>query len=319
MPKRRWVLFGIGAAAFGFISQKKFRTKGTTAMNLRSIDMVISEDQRHWVGDGFFVRTMFSPFQIEPEKTSPFILMDYADPHHFEASSIQRGVGEHPHRGFETVTFAYQGEVTHRDSAGGGGTIFPGDVQWMTAGSGVVHEEFHSKAWSEKGGLFEMVQLWVNLKAKDKMTAPRYQALVDSSFPRVQIGNVSARLIAGELGDSTGAAKTFSPMTVFDFQIEVSQTTRFTLPKGHNTLFFMMEGAGRLQESTHLRAGQIALMNAETEGEVIFEATQKSRVLVLSGEPLNEPVAARGPFVMNTVDELRQAFADYRAGHMGHL
>src|SRR6185312_9761421 len=231
----------------------------------------------HWVGDGFPVRTVFPTSGME--ELSPFLMLDYAGPAHFGPSNRPRGVGEHPHRGFETVTIAYQGAVDHRDSGGNSGTIFPGDVQWMTAASGVVHEEKHERAFAEKGGTFEMVQLWVNLPAKEKMSPPRYQAITKEQIPSVKLGAESyARVIAGELNGVKGPAKTFTPVNVFDVRAKAGEQFDLALPERQN-----------------------------------------AAVVLLSGEPIDEPVASYGPFVMNTEEELAQAVTDYRSGKMGHL
>jgi redox-sensitive bicupin YhaK (pirin superfamily) len=273
----------------------------------------------HWVGDGFYVKTVFSP-QPDAQLLSPFLLLDHAAPKRFDPSPWRRGVGEHPHRGFETVTFAYEGEVEHRDSAGGGGRIGPGDVQWMTAASGVVHEEKHSQAFSERGGVFEMVQLWVNLPADKKMSAPRYQPLQDRDFPRLSLGVAEARVIAGSLGDAIGPAKTHSPMTVFDLRFHQSGTAEVELPPGWTTLLFPLQGdvtAGPEREAVPSR--HFGVFERDDDGVIQLHASPGTRALMLAGEPLNEPVIAYGPFVMNTREEIVQAFRDYQSGRMGHL
>jgi redox-sensitive bicupin YhaK (pirin superfamily) len=251
---------------------------------------------------------------------SPFLLLDHAARRRFEPSPWRRGVGEHPHRGFETVTFAYRGEIEHRDSAGGGGRIGPGDVQWMTAASGIVHEEKHSQAFSERGGDFEMAQLWVNLPAKKKMSEPRYQPILDRELPRVQLGAAEARLLAGELGSEGGPAKTHTPITAFDVRFEEDGTSDFELPAGWTTLVFPLEGeltAGANRE--RIASRHFGVFDRDDDGAVQLHASRGARVLVLAGEPLNEPVVAYGPFVMNTPEEIAQAFRDYQSGRMGHL
>ncbi len=275
--------------------------------------------ERHWVGDGFRVSTIFAPHVVDAQVLSPFILMDHAAPRHFEPTTKPRGVGEHPHRGFETVTFAYQGEVAHRDSHGGGGTIGEGGVQWMTAASGVVHEEFHSQAFTQAGGMFEMVQLWVNLPAKKKMSSPRYQKLDGKSFPVVDLDGTPARLIAGTLGGKTGPAKTHTPITVFDLGFARDGTAKFQLDAGSTTLLLLLEGEGRVQNDQALSAGELAIFDRASTGAIHLTAKPGTRALVLNGQPLNEPVVAHGPFVMNTREEIQEAVADYRRGKMGRL
>ena len=272
----------------------------------------------HWVGDGFPVRTVF-PSQGVAE-LSPFLMLDYAGPTRFEPSNKPRGVEEHPHRGFETVTIAYQGSVDHRDSGGNSGTIHPGDVQWMTAAAGVVHEEKHGKDFTAKGGDFEMVQLWVNLPAAHKMSKPRYQGIVSADIPRVELGTGAyGRVIAGELNGVNGPAKTVTPVNVFDLRLEAGGTAEFSLPAGHNSAIVLLRGEVVVNGSATLKGtAQIAPLSGAGE-TVVLEAKAESLVLVLSGEPIQEPVASYGPFVMNTQAELRQAFEDYRAGKMGRV
>ncbi len=294
-------------------------TRRETGTTPRALQGVFAPGPEHWVGDGFFVKTVFWP-QLDAQMLSPFLLLDHAARRRFDPSPWRRGVGEHPHRGFETVTFAYEGEVEHRDSAGGGGRIGRGDVQWMTAASGVVHEEKHSQKFSEDGGIFEMVQLWVNLPASKKMSEPRYQPLLDREFPRVNLGPAEARLIAGSLHGQTGPAKTHTPITLFDLRFYEDGATDFKLPIGWTTLVFPLEGdvaAGPTREvipSQHFGA-----FDREDDGNVVIHAKKDARVLVLAGEPLNEPVVAYGPFVMNTREEIVAAFKDYQSGRMGRL
>ncbi|MBI2688439.1 MAG: pirin family protein [Acidobacteria bacterium] len=271
----------------------------------------------HWVGDGFPVRSVL-PSQRFPN-LSPFLMLDYASPYKFEPSKRPRGVGEHPHRGFETVTISYQGSVDHRDSGGNAGTINAGDVQWMTAGSGVIHEEMHSKEFAEKGGDFEMVQLWVNLPAKDKMSKPGYQAIVSEQIPRVELGTGAyARIIAGELNGVKGPAATFTPMNVFDVRMEAGGSGELSLPAGHNAAVVLLRGEVTVNGAALAGEAQLAALSPLGE-RLLLEAKEPSLVLILSGEPINEPVASYGPFVMNTEEEIRQAFADYQAGRMGRV
>ncbi len=273
----------------------------------------------HWVGDGFPVRSMFN-YNDQPQEFSPFLLMDYGGPAEFKPSTQRRGVGEHPHRGFETVTIVYEGQVEHRDSAGGGGVIGPGDVQWMTAASGLVHEEKHGEDFTKTGGLFEMVQLWVNLPAKDKMSKPKYQGIKNEQIPVVNLANGAGtvRIIAGEFQDTRGPASTFSPVNLWDIRLNSGKTTKFTVPEGHTTSIFVLSGTVKLNSGEELGAAEIAILERKgTEFELT--ASTDAKVLFLGGEPLNEPVIGYGPFVMNTQAEIMKAFQDYEQGRMGQL
>ena len=272
----------------------------------------------HWVGDGFPVRTVFPSAGVG--ELSPFLMLDYAGPVRFEPSNRPRGVEQHPHRGFETVTIASQGSVDHRDSGGSSGTIYPGDVPWMTAASGVVHEEKHGKDFTARGGDFEMVQLWVNLPAARKMSKPGYQGIAAADIPRVELGPGSyARIIAGQLDGVRGPAKTFTPVNVFDVRMEPGGKADLRLPDGQNSAIVLLRGEIVVNGSASLKgAAQIAPLSRSGE-TAILEAKAESLVLVLSGEPIDEPVASYGPFVMNTQAELRQAVEDYQTGRMGRL
>jgi quercetin 2,3-dioxygenase len=276
-----------------------------------------SAGSNHWVGDGFPVRNLFPSNGVE---VSPFLMLDYAGPSRFEPSKKQRGVGEHPHRGFETVTIAYQGSVGHRDSAGNSGVIYPGDVQWMTAASGVVHEELHEEEFTKNGGIFEMVQLWVNLPKAQKMSKPRYQAITKDQIPVVELeGGGHARVIAGELLGRLGPAKTFTPVNLFDVILKAGERFELPLPEGHNAAVVLRKGDVLLSGTEHLRGEALIAPLSEEGDTVTLEAKGDTELLILSGEPIREPVASYGPFVMNTREELQQAFEDYRAGRMGHL
>jgi hypothetical protein len=251
---------------------------------------------------------------------SPFLLLDYAAPADFKPALAPRGVGEHPHRGFETVTIAYQGEVEHRDSAGHKGRIGPGDVQWMTAASGIVHEEMHGKEFTKKGGTLEMVQLWVNLPAKFKRSPPGYQDVVGSRTPVVPLAGDagSARVIAGEFEKEKGPARTFTPIEVWDLRLRAGKTANLNVPAGQSTALLFLHGGGRVNGSKSVDEGELAVL--DRDGETLsIEAASDSTVLLLSGTPIDEPVVGYGPFVMNTEKEIRQAIADYRSGLMGHL
>lgn len=287
-----------------------------TFKTLRHVQRTVD---RHWVGDGFPVRTLFA-YSEGGEALSPFLLLDYAGPAKFPPTDLRRGVGTHPHRGFETVTIVYSGEVEHRDSAGGGGIIGPGDVQWMTAASGLVHEEFHSQAFAQRGGPFEMVQLWVNLPAKDKMAPPRYQGITSQQIPVVHLADESGtvRVIAGEFEGSAGPAQTFTPMQVWDLRFTSDQATEFELAEGDTTLLVVLKGMLRANGSQQLKEAEVGLF--EPVGERIrIDQADGAIALLLSGEPINEPIIGHGPFVMNSYQEIREAIADYQNGKMGQL
>jgi redox-sensitive bicupin YhaK (pirin superfamily) len=272
----------------------------------------------HWVGNGFPVRTIFS-YQTLGQCISPFLLLDYAGPAEFPPSDQPRGVGEHPHRGFETVTIVYQGELEHRDSAGNHGKVGPGDVQWMTAASGVVHEEWHEQAFTKRGGVLEMVQLWVNLPAKVKMSPPRYQEILDKHIPVVNLdGGGSARVIAGEFRGAKGPAKTFSPVTVLDLRLKAGTRTEITFADGYTTLVLVLRGNVVMNAAEVAGEADLAIFDRAGDRFVV-EAQRGASLLVLGGEPINEPVVSYGPFVMNTQEEIRQAIRDYQSGRMGHL
>ncbi len=285
----------------------------------KTVLSIHGNNESHWVGDGFPVRSLFS-YQEFGEQLSPFLLFDYAGPHEFSPTEQRRGVGEHPHRGFETVTIVYDGEVEHRDSSGAGGKIGPGDVQWMTAGSGVVHEEFHGEEFAKRGGSFEMVQLWVNLPATDKMSSPRYQEILDADIPAVDLdeGRGSLRVIAGEHRETRGPAKTFTPMQVLDLQLTNDAVVELAVPDGFNAALVVLRGSLRVGDEQVVKSAQFALFDPSGD-TVRIEDGQGARALLLSGEPILEPIAGRGPFVMNTKDEIHQAIADFQAGKMGRL
>ncbi|MCG8610207.1 MAG: pirin family protein [Pseudomonadales bacterium] len=285
---------------------------------MKKVNAVIKAADPHWVGDGFPVRSLFS-YQQGAEEFSPFLLLDYAGPMNFPADGIKRGVGEHPHRGFETVTLVYQGEVAHRDSAGNGGIIGPGDVQWMTAGSGILHEEFHSPEFAQKGGQLQMVQLWVNLPAKDKMAPPGYQGITKDRVPQAPFANGAGqlRVVAGQFGGLCGPARTFSPLTVADLHLSPEAQDWLTLPEGWSSSIVVLDGAVSIN-NTSAEAGQLVLLDRQGE-RVRVHAEQKSLLLVLSGAPLNEPIVGYGPFVMNTRAEILQAFTDFQNGQFGGL
>ena len=287
--------------------------------NMKTVLGVYKPGSTHMVGDGFPVRNIF-PSQDLAEEISPFLLLDYAGPAAFPPTDRPRGVGEHPHRGFETVTIVYQGKVAHRDSAGNAGTIGPGDVQWMTAASGVVHEELHETAWAKEGGTLQMIQLWVNLPQALKMSRPRYQTLLNEEIPQVHLGKQAGvlRVIAGEYRDRKGPAKTFTPVHLYDLKLQTGSQIDLDLPDGFNAGLFVLSGKLVVNGKETVGEAQMALCSPQGNG-VHLEAREETSVLVLSGEPIAEPVARMGPFVMNTQEELVEAVNDYRGGKMGHL
>jgi redox-sensitive bicupin YhaK (pirin superfamily) len=284
---------------------------------MKRVTKVVHGADPHWVGDGFPVRTFFS-YDQGPE-ISPFLLLDYAGPARFAPAAEPRGVGPHPHRGFETVTIVYQGEVEHRDSAGHGGRIGPGDVQWMTAASGVVHEEKHGRQFTKDGGLLEMVQLWVNLPARDKMSKPRYQDLRDANIPAVALDGDAGtlRVIAGAFGGATGPAKTFTPIDLWDLRLRAGHSAALPLPAGRTAMLLVQEGNITIGDRD-VRAGELAMLERDGDGASIA-ARADARILVLAGEPIRENVVGYGPFVMNTKAEIGQAIADFENGKMGAL
>ena len=282
---------------------------------MKTLENIMTNSARHWVGDGFPVRSLFS-YAGDTAAISPFLLFDYAGPWTFEPNDgAPRGVGQHPHRGFETVTIVYDGEVSHRDSAGGGGTIGAGEVQWMTAGSGIIHEEFHSQGYSKTGGPFRMVQLWVNLPAKDKGAQPAYQAITHEMIPNVTLEGGHARIIAGEFHGTRGPARTFTPINLWDVRLDADATVSLPLPEGHNGLVAVLSGHVSINGQS-VEAAEIAKLSTAGEG-VTVTANGDATLLLLSGEPIDEPVVGRGPFVMNTEDEIRQAINDFNGGRFG--
>lgn len=289
---------------------------------MRHVRKIYSADSRHWVGDGFLVQPLFSHMG-ENRGTDPFLMLDYAAPREFAPGNVRqpRGVGQHPHKGFETVTIAYHGEVAHRDSAGGGGVIRAGDVQWMTAGSGIIHEEFHSEAFSTTGGLFEMVQLWVNLPAAAKNVPPRYQHLAKENIPVAELPDEAGcvRLIAGEYAGQKGAAETHTEMNVWDVVLHAGRTAELAVPAAHNLALVVLRGRVRLNGADDAEAGALVCFGQE-DGAVRLEAgAEEVKILLLSGVPIGEPVVGYGPFVMNSEAEIRQAIADFNSGRFGRI
>jgi len=280
---------------------------------------VYQPGSQHVVGDGFHVRNLFPSNDLDRE-LSPFIMLDYAGPTFYPATDTPRGVGEHPHRGFETVTIVYQGIVAHRDSAGNSGIIGPGDVQWMTAASGIVHEELHEKEWAKRGGTLQAIQLWVNLPRSSKMSAPGYQTIVNDQIPVVQLdgGAGSLRVIAGSVGSAKGPAKTFTPVELYDLRLRAGHSMPLQIQNGYNVGLLVLSGQASVGGSHRLSEAELAVF-VSTGKPVTIVAEEDAKILVMAGEAINEPVARYGPFVMNTKAELVQAVNDYQAGKMGHL
>jgi redox-sensitive bicupin YhaK (pirin superfamily) len=285
----------------------------------KKIIKIVLPREKHWVGDGFYVSSIFSMHSEENKHISPFLLLDHAAPTYFPPTDKKLGVGEHPHRGFETVTMAIKGEVEHRDSSGGGGKISTGGVQWMTAGSGIVHDEFHSRDFAKKGGEFEMVQLWVNLPAKYKMTRPRYQSLNKKDFPivRLQDGTTKVKIIAGNFGGSSSPTETFTKINIYEVEGHQNSEVKLNFDDGTNTLILQLAGNSIIGDQ-HLEKGYLGIFS-RSGVSINLKTTEDSKLLILNGEPIEEPLEAYGPFVMNTREELKVAFRDFQEGKMGSL
>lgn len=289
-------------------------------MATKKVELIAAPKPAHFVGDGFRVHNFIpSGYHLDMKRMDPFIMLDYNSKFHFSGTDTPRGVGVHPHRGFETVTIAYQGRVEHGDSSGGGGIIGQGDVQWMTAASGVLHKEFHETEWAKEGGIFQMVQLWVNLPAKDKMSPPKYQAIKNSEMKNVDLGeNGFIEVIAGEFNGEKGPATTFSPVNLMNANLKSGGKAEFSFPANFNTAALVIEGNIMVNGEEKVPTDHLVLFQNEGENFTI-EATEDSIVLILSGEPLNEPIYPHRPFVMNTREEIIQAFDDFNNGKFGYL
>lgn len=289
-------------------------------LKTKTIERIVAPPPAHWVGDGFRVHGFFPYHRLGDQRMSPFYLLDYNSPHKFEPSEKLLGVGPHPHRGFETVTIAYKGKVAHHDSRGGGGAIGEGDVQWMTAGSGLLHKEYHEEEFNKQGGVFHMVQLWVNLPAKDKMTEPQYQAITNDQMGRFELpgSGGTVEVIAGEFSGVKGPATTFSPVNLFNVKPKKGASLNMELPENYTTAILVIEGQVTVNKTETAPTDHFVLFNNEGEN-ISIEAEEDSTLLVMSGEPLNEPIAAYGPFLMNTKEEIRQAAVDFRSGKFGYL
>jgi len=303
------------SSAFGNIVASALKTT-----KYRAVEGVYSPANTHMVGDGFKVMNFFPNGKGFEERMSPFFLLDFNAEVNFPPSEISRGVGVHPHRGIETITFAYKGSVAHHDSAGNSGVINPGDVQWMTAGGGVLHKEYHEKTFDQKGGAFEMVQLWINLPKQHKMTPPKYQSILHSNKPKIDLPKNmgSIHVVAGEYQGTKGIASAFSPLHIYDFHLNPDGEVTFSLPGSFNSAILVIDGGIRVNENTVVPENHYVQFKNEP-GEIHIKASKKSILLVLSGEPLNEPYVSYGPFVMNTEAEIRQAIEDYNAGKFGFL
>jgi len=290
-------------------------------MKTRTVELVASPREPHFVGDGFRVHNFIpSGFRLDMQRMSPFIMLDYNSTYKFPPSDTPKGVGVHPHKGFETVTIAYKGKVAHHDSSGGGGVIGEGDIQWMTAAKGILHKEYHEAEWSKKGGDFQMVQLWVNLPAKDKKADPKYQAIKYEDINRYNLPDDAGTIevIAGEYKGTKGSASTFTPVHMFNAKLKKGGKVDFQFPAEYNTALLVIEGNITVNGNKETPTDHLALM--ANDGETFqIEANDDAIVLVLSGQPINEPIAAQGPFVMNTRQELMEAFNDFNLGKFGYL
>lgn len=286
----------------------------------RSIEKIFMGSPEHWVGNGFKVNNFFPSATDFEKRMSPFFLLDYHRPWKYSPTTERRGVGTHPHRGFETVTIAYEGAIAHRDSAGNGGIINPNEVQWMTAGSGILHNEYHEENFAKKGGVMHMIQIWVNLPRKDKMADPHYQALTNNTIPEVSLagGQGKVRVISGSYEDTKGSARTFTPAHMLDVRLNAGGTARFPTPKDYNTALLVLKGQVKANDSKSVTEGEFILFKADGD-EVIVNAEKDSIVMFLSGAPIDEPLVHYGPFVMNSVDEINQAIEDFNNGKFGEL
>jgi redox-sensitive bicupin YhaK (pirin superfamily) len=287
-------------------------------MNMKKVSSIRRGGEPHWVGDGFPVHTVFSYDDLAPELT-PFLLLDHAGPAQFDPTDKERGVGWHPHRGFETVSIAYEGAVDHEDSAGNSGSIGPGDVQWMTAGAGVLHKEMHGREFARRGGRFEMLQLWVNLPAKSKMTAPAYQTLLARDIPSVELpdGAGSVRVIAGEFQGAKGPARTFTPINLLDVRVHAGRRVQLDLRDGYTAALFVMKGEIAV-DGEDARSGELVVFQRDG-AEATIEARSDAVVFVMNGAPIDEPIAGYGPFVMNTQEQIRQAIVDFQTGRFSKI
>ncbi len=286
----------------------------------REIDEIVDPPPRHWVGDGFFVAGYFSRVRDAAQRLSPFVLLDYHPVHTYTPTDTPRGVGVHPHRGFETVSIAWEGSIAHHDSTGSGGVIGPGDVQWMTAGGGILHKEYHEREYAKRGGSFHMAQLWVNLPKVHKLHPPRYQPITSAQIAEVPLTQSAGvvRVIAGEYQGVAGPAQTFTPINLYDARVNAGKTLEMNFASHQTLAILVMKGSGVFNEVAQVATDQLVLFKRQGE-RVSFTADADTQLLVLNGDPIDEPVAKRGPFVMNTSEELDQAYSDFRSGKFGTL
>jgi redox-sensitive bicupin YhaK (pirin superfamily) len=323
MERKEFLKRGVLASALAYLNAA-FSAPARAAAKLsasryRGVEGVLSPTNTHMVGNGFKVMNFFPGGKGFEERMSPFFLLDFNAEVSYPPSEISRGVGVHPHRGIETITFAYKGSVEHHDSKGNHGIINPGDIQWMTAGGGVLHKEYHEQTYLKKGGAFEMLQLWINLPKKHKMTPAKYQSIVHTQKPKVSLPNNmgSIYVVAGEYNGTKGVASTFSPVHMYDIHLNAGADFSFTLPANFNTGILLVDGEINVNEHD-VKENHYAQLKNEA-GDIHIRAKKKSLLLVLSGEPLNEPYVSYGPFVMNTEAEIHQAIEDYNAGKFGFL
>jgi hypothetical protein len=295
-------------------------TTETSAATAREIEHIYTSPGLHWVGDGFRVAGYFSAIPDAARKLDPFLLLDYHPEYNYSPTGRRRGVGVHPHRGFETVSLAFQGAVAHHDSSGGGGVIGPGDVQWMTAGAGILHKEYHEESYAKRGGPFQMAQLWVNLPTTNKMASPAYQPLRAEQMGVANLpdGSGVVRVIAGEYEGVRGPARTFTPINLFDARLSAGARFGLSFPARHTTALLVMKGEVTINGSAKAKTGDFVLFKRVGE-RVSIDASTEAQLLVLNGEPIDEPIVQYGPFVMNTEGEIRQAVADFNSGEFGHL
>lgn len=286
----------------------------------RSIETVFKGSPEHWVGDGFHVSNYFPSATDFEKRMSPFFLLDYQKPETYQPTTHKRGVGTHPHRGFETVTIAYQGSVAHRDSAGNGGVINPGEVQWMTAGKGILHNEFHEENFAKAGGVLHMIQIWVNLPRRDKLSTPKYQGIMNGTIVETPVdgGKGLVRVISGEFEGRKGPASTFSPAHMLDLRLKPGAKARLATPKDYNTALLVLQGRVKANAAKAATAGEFILFKNDGD-EINVESVDDSIVLFLSGAPIDEPLVHYGPFLMNSVDEINEAIEDFNSGKFGHL
>ena len=291
-------------------------------MALRAIEAILPPDNLHFVGDGFRVYGILGRKEpLTMKRMSPFLLLDYAPVHYFPPNNgAPLGVGPHPHRGIETVTIAYKGKVEHNDSTGAGGIIEEGGVQWMTSGKGILHKEYHEKNFSKKGGEMQMVQLWVNLPAKDKMTEPKYQNIKNKDLTKVDLGDGigSIDIIAGEFNNKKGPASSFTPLNLYNIKLNKGKGTSLSFEESHNTGLLIIKGSVTINNLEKVSSNHFALFNNKGS-EFTIKAEEEAEILILSGEPIDEPIASYGPFVMNTNDEIRQTIDDFNSGKFGYL